>query len=70
MKLVNTHISKDCTRKVLVYVDNNGHYILKRLYLNLLVGMYHVETKGKSKFKHIESANRAVQKWLSTGKPL
>jgi len=67
MKLVNQHISKDCTRKVLVYVDNNGHYHLKRMEL-VVGGGWGTEITGRTKFKHIESCNRAVTKWLSTGK--
>lgn len=68
MKLTNTHISKDCTRKVLVYVDNNGHYHIEKR--EATYGISLIKKQGKTKFKHIESCNRAVQKWLSTGMPL
>lgn len=71
MHLVNTHISKDCTRKCLVYVDGNGHYHLKQFVVVLTEDNYSdspsigIEVKhGRRKFKHIESANRAVKKWL------
>ena len=61
MKLVNTHISKDCTRKCLVYVDANGHYIPNYYDMNDHGGWV---IKIGRKFKHIESLNRAVQKWV------
>lgn len=74
MKLTNTHISKDCTRKCLVYVDKNGHYHIERYLSYIVEGDFPIQPHhpywdkvqyGKSKFKHIESANRAVAKWLS-----
>lgn len=70
LKLTNTHISNDSTRKCLVYVDKNGHYHLKQYQLEYWVsgfseacGWKNVQV-GRTKFKHIESANRAVAKWI------
>jgi len=63
MKLVNTDISKDCTRKVFVYVDKNGHYHIDRYFMFEGAG-WAKQNIGRSKFKHIESANRAVAKWI------
>jgi hypothetical protein len=60
MKLTNTYISKDCTRKVLMYVDDNGHYeIIKKV-----LQQDGWERVGYRKFKHIESAQRAVNKFI------
>jgi hypothetical protein len=56
MKKVGTYISNDCTKKVLLYVDRNGHYTVKRLADLTVV--------GERKFKKIESAQRAVNKWI------
>lgn len=63
MKLVNTYISNDCTKKVLVYVDKNGHYNLRQFIEH--VGFIEEVHYGRSKFKHIESAQRAIKKWIS-----
>lgn len=64
MKLVNTHISQDCIRKALVYVDRNGHYELER-YVTYQDAKFPVRARnGRSHFKHIESCNRAVAKWV------
>lgn len=59
LTLTNTHISNDSTRKCLVYVDKNGHYEVVRY----ILGDTMVKV-GTRKFKHIESANRAVAKWI------
>lgn len=64
MKLVNTHLSNDCTRKCLVYADKNNHYHIMRYEMER--GMMLPQRKGREKFKHIESANRAVQKWVKS----
>lgn len=63
MRLVNTHINKDCTRKVLVYVDDNGHYIIQKRELQGGL-MIQIKKQGRQFFKHIESAQRAITKWL------
>lgn len=69
MILVNTHISKDCTKKALVYVDDNGHYELERRVYTGFDGfitgpVYQIVYHGCTHFKHIESCNRAVAKWM------
>lgn len=63
MKKTNTHINDSCTRKAVVYCDNNGHYHLER-YVFETGKRFVLVQYGKTKFKHIESANRAVQKWI------
>ena len=63
MILTNSHISDDCTRKAMVSVDKNGHYNLTRLVMVEGVG-WAVYIEGRMHFKHIESCNRAVAKWI------
>jgi len=63
MKLTNTHISKDCTRKVLMYTDANGHYLLKRYFLWDGMG-WAFQNIGRQKFKHFHTAERAVNNWI------
>ncbi len=64
MKLTNTYISKDCTRKVLMYVDKNGHYEIRRYKISPAWQNWEYIDKGKEKFKHIESAQRAINKFI------
>jgi hypothetical protein len=49
-----------------MYVDKNGHYFIKRYsstpIKNTAPWMY--LPIGKDKFKHIESAQRAISKWI------
>jgi hypothetical protein len=64
MKLTNTYISKDCTRKALMYTDKNGHYIIKRYFLWESVG-WAFQNIGRQKFKHFHTAERAVKKFIN-----
>lgn len=64
MKLVNTYISNDCTKKVLVYVDKNNHYTIQRYFMWEGAGWTKSPLKDRT-FKHIESAQRAIKKWIS-----
>lgn len=67
MKLTNIYTSKDCTRKVFVYVDANNHYHLDRRIFDTMGesgSMYKSVCYGRSKFKHIESAKRAINKFI------
>jgi hypothetical protein len=56
MKKTNTYISHDCTRKVIMYVDANGHYIVERRVFKdgewEMVG-------DRWKYRHFHSAERA-----------
>lgn len=63
MKLTNTYISKDCTRKVLMYVDKNGHYYFRRIFTESYDSPLE-EISTSRTYKHIESAQRAVTKWI------
>jgi len=47
----------------LVYTDKNGHYNLMRLVMIEGVG-WALNLSGRKYFKHIESCNRAVAKWV------
>jgi transcription initiation factor IIE alpha subunit len=60
MKLTNTYISDDCTRKVLMYVDKNGHYEIHKKQLKndgWELTTYRV-------YKHFHSAERASLKFI------
>ena len=62
MKLTNTYISDNCTKKCLVYVDENGHYnLIKKV---LMEDGWERVSYGQVTFKKIESLNRAVNKWI------
>ena len=62
MKRIGNHISKNCTKTCFVYIDQNGHYHWEQY--ELIMGKLTLIPFGKTKFKHIESCNRAIQKWL------
>lgn len=64
MQKVNTHLSNNCKTKCNVYIDANGHYHLERLSFVYGKGFERVQY-GRTKFKHIESLNRAVNKWIN-----
>jgi len=61
MKLTNIYLSNDCTRKVLVYVNDNGHYEL----IKKVLQPDGWERVGYSKFKHFHTAERACKKWIN-----
>jgi len=62
MKLVGTYISFDCSRKCLLYVDKNGYYTIQKRELDKDGFMLTVGTKL---FRHVESAKRAIDKWIA-----
>lgn len=45
-----------------MYVDKNGHYIPQRFIF--ADGGWLYQYVGRSKFKHIESAHRAINKFI------
>jgi len=60
MKLTNTYLSNDCTRKAVMYVDMNGHYEIVRMFLcNDWLNMKTL------KRKHFHTAERACKKWIN-----
>ncbi len=56
MKLTNTYLSPDCTRKAFIYCDKNGHYLVRKIAM-LLDGTYMEQSKRT--YKHFHSAERA-----------
>lgn len=62
MRIVNTHLSDNCTRKCLVFVDRDGFYELSRF--ALVDGGWRYQKFGRTHFKHIESLQRAVKDWI------
>jgi hypothetical protein len=65
MKIVNTHVAKNCTRRCVVSVDDNGHYHVTKQELNDVLLMVPAKKQGRTKFKHIESAERAAKRWIA-----
>lgn len=61
MKLVNTYSSRNLTRRCLMYVDNNGYYTVQRVELSDGLML----TVGTKLFRHVESAKRAIDKWIA-----
>jgi len=46
-----------------MYVDKNGHYIIRKYFMWEGVG-WAFQNIGRQKYKHIESAQRAISKWI------
>ena len=61
-RLSHTKISKDCSRKAMVYIDKNGHYEVRRYFLWESVG-WTKNLKDRT-YKHLHTADRAVAKWV------
>lgn len=60
MKLVNTYSSRNLIRRCLMYVDNNGYYTVQKRELSDGLML----TVGTKLFRHVESAKRAIDKWV------
>jgi hypothetical protein len=62
MKKTNTYLSNDCTRRVVLYVDENGHYEVLRQFVT---DNGHLLDLKPLKRKHFHTAERACKKWIA-----
>jgi len=65
MKLTNTYLSDDCTRKATASVDLNGHYMVKKTKISEDSRIGWNTIPSMRVFKKFESAERACKKWVA-----